>query len=52
MPYKLTLTEALCGFCLTFKHLDGRDMLVRKPPGEVIEHGKHNIKFVFITFFN
>ena len=39
MPYRLNLTEALCGFCMVFKHLDGRDMLVRKPPGEVIEHG-------------
>lgn len=39
MPHKVTLTEALCGFCMVVKHLDGRDILVRHPPGEVIEHG-------------
>lgn len=39
MPYKITLTEALCSFCMVVKHLDGRDLLVRHPPGDVIEHG-------------
>lgn len=39
ITHKLNLTEALCGFSIVIKHLDGRDMLVRHPPGEVVEHG-------------
>lgn len=36
----ITLTEALCGFEMYIKHLDGRDILVKNKPGEVIAPGK------------
>lgn len=40
MTYKIGLVEALCGFQFTFKHLDGRQIVVKYPPGKVIEPGK------------
>ena len=40
MTYKIGLVEALCGFQCTFKHLDGRQIVVKYPPGKVIEPGK------------
>ncbi|GFY69897.1 dnaJ homolog subfamily A member 2 [Trichonephila inaurata madagascariensis] len=39
MTHSLALVEALCGFCLIIKHLDGRDLVVRQAPGEVIQPG-------------
>lgn len=33
----LTLKEALCGFEWKIEHLDGRDLVVRSKPGEVIQ---------------
>ena len=36
MKKKIGLTEALCGFDFTVKHLDGRILHVKCPPGEVI----------------
>ncbi|KFM60612.1 DnaJ-like protein subfamily A member 2, partial [Stegodyphus mimosarum] len=39
MSHTLTLTEALCGFCMVIKHLDGRNIVVKHAPGEVIEPG-------------
>ena len=38
--YNLGLTEALCGFEFTLKQLDGRDLVIKNPPGKVIEPGK------------
>lgn len=35
--YTLGLTEALCGFNICIKHLDGRDLMLKNPPGSVIE---------------
>ena len=39
IPHKLSLTEALCGFEFTVKHLDGRELIIKHPPGTVIEPG-------------
>lgn len=39
MKHDITLTEALCGFQFVVQHLDGRELLVRHPPGVVIKPG-------------
>uniref|UniRef100_A0A146L092 DnaJ subfamily A member 2 n=2 Tax=Lygus hesperus TaxID=30085 RepID=A0A146L092_LYGHE len=36
MMVEIGLTEALCGFSFTVKHLDGRNLVVKCPPGKVI----------------
>lgn len=36
---KITLLEALTGFSLEIKHLDGSILKVATAPGEVISHG-------------
>ncbi|KAF5275686.1 hypothetical protein FQA39_LY06798 [Lamprigera yunnana] len=36
----VTLTEALCGFSFVVHHLDGRDLLIKHSPGEVIKPGE------------
>lgn len=41
MTHKIGLVEALCGFQFTFKHLDARQIVVKYPPGKVIEPGKN-----------
>lgn len=41
MEHTLTLTEALCGFQFVLTHLDGRQLLIKSNPGEVIKPGKH-----------
>lgn len=40
--YKLGLTEALCGFHFTLKHLDGRDLVIKHPRGDVIKPGEQS----------
>lgn len=37
MSHTLSLTEALCGFQMVIKHLDGRDIVIKHPPGVVVE---------------
>lgn len=37
----LTLTEAVCGFQFILTHLDGRQLLVKSNPGEVIKPDKY-----------
>lgn len=39
MSIDLTLTQALCGFAIPVKQLDGRQLIIRSKPGEVIVPG-------------
>lgn len=38
MTKSISITEALCGFDLVIKHLDGRDLVVKSDPGTVIKN--------------
>jgi len=37
VEHKLSLTEALCGFQFVLTHLDGRQLLIKSNPGEIIK---------------
>lgn len=39
--HKIGLVEALCGFQFMLTHLDGRHLVIKYPPGKVIEPGEH-----------
>lgn len=39
----ITLVEALCGFTMVITHLDGRELVVRHPPGVVIKPGDKRV---------
>ncbi|KAJ7568972.1 hypothetical protein O6H91_01G055400 [Diphasiastrum complanatum] len=40
VEHSLTLTEALCGFQFALTHLDGRQLLIKSAPGEIIKPGQ------------
>lgn len=44
VEHKLSITEALCGFQFVLTHLDGRSLLIKSNPGEVIKPGKKTSK--------
>lgn len=40
VEHTLNLTEALCGFQFALTHLDGRQLLIKSNPGEIIKPGQ------------
>lgn len=40
VEHTLNLTEALCGFQFILTHLDGRQLLVKSGPGEIVKPGQ------------
>jgi len=44
MKLNIGLTEALCGFKIPIKHLDGRELIISHPQGKIIEPG--STKFI------
>ncbi|KAL2651433.1 hypothetical protein R1flu_019561 [Riccia fluitans] len=40
VEHSLNLTEALCGFQFPLTHLDGRQLLIKSSPGEIIKPGQ------------
>lgn len=37
--FEIGLTEALCGVSVAIEHLDGRRIVLKNPPGSVIQPG-------------
>lgn len=49
VEHTLSLTEALCGFQFALTHLDGRQLLIRSNPGEVIKPGMHSLPLFLVS---
>lgn len=49
VEHNLSLAEALCGFQFVLTHLDGRQLLIKSHPGEVIKPGKESFNLCVIT---
>lgn len=49
VEHSLSLTEALCGFQFALTHLDGRQLLIKSDPGEVIKPGNILRKLVIFV---
>ena len=43
MSHKINITEALCGFKLVIKHLDGRALVLTHPAGEILGNYRMHI---------
>ncbi|KAK6936288.1 Chaperone DnaJ, C-terminal [Dillenia turbinata] len=41
IDHTLSLTEALCGFQFALTHLDGRQLLIKSNPGEIVKPGQY-----------
>ncbi|KAF3796264.1 DnaJ protein-like protein 2 [Nymphaea thermarum] len=41
VEHSLSLTEALCGFQFALTHLDGRQLLIKSIPGEIVKPGQY-----------
>lgn len=46
---RIGLVEALCGFQMTVTHLDGRQLLIKYPPGKIIEPGNQECLKFFLS---
>lgn len=52
VEHTLSLTEALCGFQFVLTHLDGRQLLIKSNPGEVVKPGMQMIHTKIWAMFN
>ena len=50
VEHTLSLTEALCGFQFVLTHLDGRQLLIKSNPGEVVKPGMYRFRISFPAY--